>query len=64
MLQDQPARVCVYRAGPGGARAALVAVVGQALHVQEADIRRIQLMVGDDPGEQRRRARVCPADCH
>jgi hypothetical protein len=45
--------VCVYRAGPEGARASLVALVGQVLHVQEGDIRRIQLLVGDDPGEQR-----------
>jgi hypothetical protein len=51
MLQDQPARVGVYRSGPGGARAALVALVGQVLHVQEGDIRRIQLMVGDNPGK-------------
>jgi ubiquitin len=63
LLQDQPARVCVYRAGPGGARASLVALVGQVLHVQEGDIRRIQLMVGDDPGEQPERAKEVEADC-
>jgi hypothetical protein len=45
--------VCVFRPAPEGARAALVALVGQVLHVQEADIRRIQLVVGDDPGELR-----------